>query len=159
MGTKGKQISERDPGLTQKTEEMKYIIKANIRHLKQEPVRTVDECIDRLDDFFMELARRGELPTVEKMALALGTTRQTLWQWENGAKGEEWARVILRAKDILAAIDAELVNRWKIPQVVYMFRAKNYFGMKDQQDVVVRPASPFGEHSIEDVQARLVGEE
>lgn len=152
-------MSTRDARLVERTEEMKYIIKANIRHTKKEMVKTPEECIERLDGFFKDLARRGELPTVEKMALALGTTRQTLWQWENGSKGEEWSRIIMRAKDTLAAIDAELVNRWRIPPVVYMFRAKNYFGMKDQQEHVLRPASPFGEHSIEDVQARLVGED
>lgn len=38
-----------------------------------------------------------------------------------------------------------MVTEGKINPVVYIFRAKNYFGMKDQQDVVVRPDSPFGE--------------
>lgn len=32
-----------------------------------------------------------------------------------------------------------------INPVVYFFRAKNYFGMKDQQDVVIRPESPLGD--------------
>ena len=36
-------------------------------------------------------------------------------------------------------MDAELAQEGKIQPVVYMFRAKNYYGMKDQQDVVVTP--------------------
>ena len=36
-------------------------------------------------------------------------------------------------------MDAELAQEGKIQPVVYMFRAKNYYGMKDQQDVVLTP--------------------
>ena len=52
--------------------------------------------------------------------------------------------MIKRAKEILAAMDAELVSRNKIPQVTYIFRAKNFFGMKDQTDVLVTPNNPVG---------------
>lgn len=50
-----------------------------------------------------------------------------------------------KAKEILAGIDAKLVSMGKIPQVTYIFRAKNFFGMKDQQDLVVTPAMPLGD--------------
>ena len=39
----------------------------------------------------------------------------------------------------MAAIDAKLVSEGKIPQVVYIFRSKNFYGMKDQQDVILSP--------------------
>ena len=32
-----------------------------------------------------------------------------------------------------------MVTEGKINPVVYIFRAKNYFGMKDQQDLVLTP--------------------
>ena len=50
-----------------------------------------------------------------------------------------------RAKDILSAIDAELVQTGKVNPVVYIFRAKNFYDMRDQQDVVVVPNQPLGE--------------
>ena len=53
--------------------------------------------------------------------------------------------MIKKAKEILAGIDAKLVSMGKIPQVTYIFRAKNFFGMKDQQDLVVTPAMPLGD--------------
>ena len=53
--------------------------------------------------------------------------------------------MIKKAKEILAGIDAKLVSMGKIPQVTYIFRAKNFFGMKDQQDVVVTPNNPLGD--------------
>jgi hypothetical protein len=56
--------------------------------------------------------------------------------------------MIKKAKGILAAIDAKLVSEGKIPQVTYIFRAKNFFGMRDQQDVVLTPnVNPLGEQA------------
>lgn len=38
---------------------------------------------------------------------------------------------------MIAAFDAELAVRGLINPVVYIFRGKNYYGMRDQQDVSV----------------------
>ena len=38
-----------------------------------------------------------------------------------------------------------MVTEGKINPVVYIFRAKNYFGMKDQQEVVLTPNQPLGD--------------
>ena len=109
-------------------------------------VKTDDECAERLNEFFERVNQTGEIPTVEKMCLALGTVRQVVWQWENGQGcSPNRTDMIKKAKEILAALDAELVSRGKIPQVTYIFRAKNFFGMKDQTDLVVAPANPLGD--------------
>ena len=79
------------------------------------------------------------------MCLALGTYRDAVWGWERGEKGSVRAEMIKKAKFILAAMDAELVQQNKIPQVTYIFRSKNYYGMKDQQEVVVTPTNPVGD--------------
>ena len=103
-------------------------------------VKTDEECAERLNEFFEKMCETGEIPTVEKMALALGTTRKTLWEWQNGLKGTERANMILQAKEMLASIDAELVQRNKIPAVPYIFRAKNYYGMTDTTEISVSTA-------------------
>lgn len=136
--------------------EITDILNSVLRWQKKEPVKSDEECAERLNEFFSVLAQTGELPTVEKMALALGVTRASLWNWENGIKcSAVRTEMIKRAKEILAAMDAELVSRNKIPQVTYIFRAKNFFGMKDQTDVVVTPNSPLGEaRSADDIAAQ-----
>ena len=124
---------------------------------KREIVHSDEECAERLDEFFDRVNQTGEIPTVEKLALALGTTRKTVWDWENG-RGVSAARcdMIKTAKEILAALDAELVSKGKIPQVTYIFRAKNYFGMRDQAEVIVTPNNPLGaESNAEEAQKRL----
>lgn len=112
---------------------------------KQPLVKSDEECRERLAQFFETCAETGQLPTVEKMCLALGTVRQVVWEWENGVKcSSERADLIKKGKEIIASFEAELAAKGKVNPVVYIFRAKNYFGMKDQQDVVVAPAQPLG---------------
>ena len=101
-------------------------------------VETAEECAERLNEFFSRMAETGEIPTVEKMALALGTYTGMLNDWTSGRAKVDPAIVSLikKGKQILAALDAELVSRGKIPVVSYIFRAKNFFGMRDQQEVL-----------------------
>ena len=125
--------------------EMGSLLNSVMRWWNRPLVRSDDECAERLEEFFSVLAKNGELPTVEKMCLALGTTRSSLWKWENGVNCSPARQAMIRqAKEVLAAMDAELVSQNKIPQVTYIFRAKNFFGMKDQTDVVVTPNNPIG---------------
>ncbi len=135
---------------TATNEEMKAYIKSVMRWRKRSMVKTDEECAERLDEFFQTIAETGELPTVEKMCLALGVSRITVWSWEQG-KGcsPERANMIKMAKQMLAALDAELVQHNKIPQVTYIFRSKNFYGMRDQTDVVVSPANPLGEQKTQ----------
>ena len=53
--------------------------------------------------------------------------------------------MIKKSKEILAALDAELVSRGKIPQVTYIFRAKNFFQMSDSATITVIPTQPLGD--------------
>lgn len=126
--------------------EMKSYINSVLYWHGRSKVTTDQECADRLNEFFQHISETGELPSVEKLCLALGTNRMQIWRWEHGEGcGPERASMIQQAKQIMAALDAELVQRNKIPQVTYIFRAKNFYGMKDQTDVVVAPSNPLGE--------------
>jgi hypothetical protein len=64
-----------------------------------------------------------------------------LWEIEIGHthKGDGMADVVKNAKDLIAHLEAELARDGEINGSVYMFRAKNYFGMVDKQEVVVTP--------------------
>ena len=108
------------------------------------PVKSDDELCERLNFFFMECERTQQLPTIEKMANCVGYHRNTLFEWESGVKrgfSTQTAFIIKKAKQILAGIDAELAQEGKIQPVVSLFRSKNFYGMKDQQDVVVSPGA------------------
>ena len=127
-----------------KKNEISRIIGESIQYYSRKEPRTNEEISQGIEDYFYQCMEVGQLPTVEDLSLSLGVTRMTIWNWETG-KDPERRRLILRAKEHIAAIDAKLVLENKIPQVAYIFRAKNYFGMKDQQDVTIAPYNPLGE--------------
>ena len=54
-------------------------------------------------------------------------------------KGDGMADIIKKAKEFIATMEAELARDGEINSTVYIFRAKNYFGMADKQEVVVTP--------------------
>lgn len=132
---------------TATNEEIKQIMTNVLYWYPREIVKTDEECAERLNEFFKRLNETGEVPTVEKMCLALGTVRNTVWGWEQGNLGSTRANMIKKAKEILAALDAELVSKGKIPQITYIFRAKNFFGLSDKQEIVVTPNQPLGSDS------------
>lgn len=131
--------------------EIKSMIGNVLYWYKREMVRTDDECADRLNEFFAHVGQTGEIPTVEKMCLALGTVRSVVWEWENGSKGPVRANMIKRAKEILAAFDAELVSNNKLPVVSYIFRAKNFYALSDKTEIMLTPNTPYPEGDVKNV--------
>ena len=105
-------------------------------------VKSDEQLCERLNWFFSVCAETQQIPNVEKMCNAIGYHRNYVLEIEAGhVPGFSPATkdIIRQAKQILASIDAELAQEGKTQPVVYMFRAKNFYGMKDQQDVVVTP--------------------
>lgn len=120
-------------------------------------VKSDEECRERLERFFVECAETGQLPTMEKLFMALGTIRQTVWNWENGIGcSSERMDLIQKAKSFIAAFESEMVTEGKINPVVYIFRAKNYFGMKDQTEVNVNAGSGLGGSTDPDELAKRI---
>lgn len=131
-------------------EEIKEIIRNSYKWFNYPIVKTDEECADRLNEYFDECARTGEIPTVEKMCLALGTVRRTVWDWEQGTLGASRANMIKKAKEILSSMDAELVQKGKIPQITYIFRAKNFYGLSDKTEIEVHTHQPLGDQLTPD---------
>jgi hypothetical protein len=114
----------------------------------EKPPKNDDELCERLNWFFHTCAETQQLATVEKMCLALSWSRQHVFELEAGNRpgfSVDTRDILKKAKNLIASMDAELAQEGKIQPVVYMFRAKNYYGMKDQQDVVVTP-NPAGNY-------------
>lgn len=113
---------------------------------------TDDEIIDRMDEYFNTCLTSGEIPTYEALSLALGYTRATLHRWETGAEGSTPTRrdLVKKAKELLASFDASLVMEGKLNPVSYIFRSKNYHGLKDTQEHVITPNNPLGDIQSED---------
>ena len=103
---------------------------------------------DRINQYFNYVAEAGIKPSVEGLALALGISRKTLWDWDNERRraqvSSSRADIIKKAKDFIAFLinDAALDN--KIYPATWIFYAKNYFGMTDKQEIEVKASNPLG---------------
>lgn len=142
-----------------KAEDIKRVMVHCLKWYGKPLVKDDNECRQRLYEFFIGCGESGELPTVEKMCMALGTVRQVVWQWEQG-QGCSSTRtdLIKKAKEFIATFESEMVTEGKINPVVYIFRAKNYFGMKDTQDLILTPNNPLGDQPTpEELQRRIEG--
>ena len=99
------------------------------------PHATTDDAVcESLNWYFNEyLPKTGAFPTMEGMSLACGVTRAIFDSWARGEYKSSPARCAIAQKaiGILAELDAQLVQNGKIPQVVYIFRSKNFYGMQD----------------------------
>ncbi len=127
----------------------------------EEPVKNDDELCERLNWFFRTCEETNQLPTIEKMCLSIGYSRQAVFDWETGRRkgfSSATADIIKKAKNICASLDAELALDSKIQPVVYMFRAKNFYGMADKQEVVVTPNQPLGDYQDPNVIAEKYAE-
>lgn len=101
---------------------------------------TDEDIEDRTLDFFRHCADIGERPSVEKYCLALGYARNTVFEWEQGLHcTPRRSNIIKNAKSVIASYDAAMVSEGKMNPVPYIFRAKNFYSMKDQTDIVVEP--------------------
>ena len=125
---------------------------------RQPKVKSDEELAERLDGYFKRCAENGQIPTVEEMCLSTGYTYWTCYDWETGRnKGfsSETSHIIKKAKEMLKTFDAKLVISGKLNFLAYCFRAKNYYGMVDKQEMVVTPnMNNDSDYSAEDIKAR-----
>lgn len=130
-----------------KANDVRRIGASLLKWYNMEKAVTDEEIRERLGRYFVETLEAGEIPTVEEMCLALGYPRGTVWRWELGEEGSTPYRrdLIKKAKEFLSSFDAKLVQEGKVNPVTYIFRAKNYFGMRDQQEYVLTPNNPLGD--------------
>lgn len=126
----------------------------------REKAVTIDDVRERLYEFFYRCISRGEVLTLEKMALALGWSSGKLVSAHNGGEYDHpmLKELLDSAYQVLASYDAEMAVEGNINSAVYIFRAKNYFGMKDEVEHVITPNNPLGDiRSPEDIRKRLGG--
>lgn len=117
------------------------------------PMAKTDEEIVQRVEFYLNDCYKNQLkPTIEGCALAIGVTTQTFHKWsENEIKLEfDRADVAKRVRQLLADFDANLLINGKMNPVAYIFRAKNYYGMKDQTESVVKHENNLGDKKTPD---------
>lgn len=127
---------------------------------KQPKVQNDEELAERFNDYFNRCAVSGQVPTVEEMCMSTGYALSTIWDWENGRRqgfSNSTAEIIKKAKDVLKTFDAKLVIAGKLNFLAYCFRAKNYYGMVDKQEMVLTPNTVTdSDYNADDIKKRYI---
>ena len=112
---------------------------------RQPKVKSDEELTERINDYYSRCAETGQTPTVEELFLSTGYSISTVKDWEYGRRkgfSPETATIIKKAKSFMQTFDAKLVVSGKLNFLAYCFRAKNYYGMVDKQEMVLTPNQP-----------------
>lgn len=143
---KGSKTASFEENFSGSEDDLASIISNNAKYFSLPQPSSDDEAEQRIVDMFQECIDSKSIPTVEKLALCLGVTRNELWNWEYRLdKGVRRSEMVKRAKEILAGIDAEAVLQGKLNVISYVFRAKNYYGLSDNVTVEHKAATPLGD--------------
>lgn len=112
---------------------------------RQPRVKSDEELTERINDYFARCAETGQTPTVEELYMTTGYSISTVKDWLSGRRkgfSPETATIIKKAKGFMQTFDAKLVVSGKLNFLAYCFRAKNYYGMVDKQEMVLTPNQP-----------------
>lgn len=111
--------------------------KLNVKRIQNE-----EEMEERIQQLFNLCSQMNEIPTYETIALACGLPNSTFYDMNKGAfEGyKKYSEIIKRAKQTISTMESNLARDGKIPSALWIFRAKNYMGMKDTQSVEVSPS-------------------
>lgn len=102
----------------------------------------------RIFEYFNICGKNDMKPSMAGMALAIGVSRSTLWNWSVGdTRGNTHLDSIKKAVQMLDSQMVDYMQNGKINPVSGIFLMKNNFGYKEQQEVVVTPSSPLGEQT------------
>lgn len=118
------------------------------------PVQSDEQLKSRIEKFLSECADEGQIPTFEKLCLAVGYPKAEVSGWELGTNpgfSPKTGAIIRQAKLALAAIDADLAMQGQIQSSIYQFRAKNYSGMREQGDQSQARVSDEPSIALEDI--------
>lgn len=93
---------------------------------------------ERLDYYFKYCEQNGVRCSVEGMVLALGKSRQTLWEWEhdNESKAGELVR---RAKELINTLLTQWSMDGKMPFPYTIWLQKNHFSYSDNKVLEIKP--------------------
>lgn len=106
---------------------------------QQPKVMSDNQLRERFMSYFARCAESGQVPTVEECLLSTGYSVSHMQQIAKGkVRGKyftpEAPEIIRRAIEIIQAWDAKMVMQGKLPQIPYIFRAKNFYGMTDKPE-------------------------
>lgn len=114
---------------------------------------------ERIGMYFQHCMENDRKPQIVGMCNWLGIDRRTLNMWVNGEyRSETHLPIVKKAVSMIEEQWADYMQNGKINPASGIFLAKNWFGYKDQTDVVVAPQNPLDNLNSDEARKRLTEE-
>lgn len=111
----------------------------------------------RILQYFQYCADNDRKPQIIGMANWLGVSRATINEWKRGnMRSGTHFDLVQKAVSLLEEQWIDYMQSGKVNPAAGIFLAKNWYGYKDTQDVVVTPSAPYEEGNPEDVAKKYV---
>lgn len=111
---------------------------------------------ERIGMYFQHCMENDRKPQIVGMCNWLGISRETLNLWRNGEyRKDTHFDIVKKAVSMIEEQWADYMQNGKINPASGIFLAKNWFGYKDQTDVVVAPQNPLDNLNAEEARKRL----
>ena len=122
---------------------MGYYVRNLSRMLgRHEKVETDAELEQKAREFFDYCSESGMFPTIEAFTLYIGYNIHIIHDWASGRKplqhdipGRDTRQVVQRIKTAFASLDGYLAMDGSANTVAYIFRAKNYYDMVNEDRI------------------------
>ena len=105
---------------------------------------TIEELQEGIKKYLVYIAEKNAagvalIPDVEGLALFLGVSRSTLYEWQNSRPGE-FSDTLKRTLNAIAAAKKQLALMGKIPPLVFATDFNNNHGYTQQQNIEITAA-------------------
>ena len=133
------------------------ILRELLTEFRKPTVKDDDEMAERISDYYDRCANEGRTPVWEEVCLSLGYGLQRVNAIIHGTERgftEITPEILKKAKDFQQSFDAKLVVAGKMNFLAYCFRAKCYYGMRDNAELPETTRNPMGEANLTPKQLR-----
>lgn len=120
----------------------------DLRKLPPVKKREPEGVEERLNFYFQYCTENGIKPSVEAMALALGVSRQCIWEWEQDT-GSKSGQLVARAKELINSLLTTWTMNGKINAVYTIWLQKNNSGYSDTKTLEIKPQTEPQRISLE----------
>lgn len=137
-------MQDNKPKSDKERELAKKVLKFNLKvmQLGNGKPSSDEELQDRFTEYFELCVDQGMPPTIEGLALCSGWCRSAFYDIADGKYNVQFMDTIKKAKDYVCNYDAAMASIGKVNAPIYIFRAKNFYDMKDVQEI---KAGPIGD--------------
>lgn len=101
---------------------------------RPQPFKSREECLNEIEGYFKLCYDYKVIPTISSMALYLGLNRDTLYDHVKN-ESSDFSDILKKAIDTCQSYQELPALDGTLSAPTWIFTAKNYFNMKDSQDV------------------------